>query len=224
MRSNLEDARLQKVLVGHRLVERLEEVAGSRIGYLFDRFTNNFSLAVVEQADSKGVKGLLQPNELVYVHSILVERYAAAFADLRFVRMLVGRTHLEMHADQISYFIGLATVNDLSSVDNRAVRALVGKTFLPSQRKGVIETINAESDPNAGRKCYFFIFLLILSECILDIEGSLEYGPLEVGSRMSKSATYSVEVANGDICGSFEYFLQRKGQFFFGDVLTHLFR
>lgn len=167
---------------------------------------------------------MFQPNELVYMHSVLVERHAAAFTDLCYVRMLVRRTHLEMHADQISNFIRLATVNYLSLVDNGAIRALVGHTFLPSQRKRVIEAINAESDPNTRWKCSLFIFLLILSEDILYIEGSLEYGPLEVGSCMSKSPTDSVEVANSDICGSFEYFLQRKGQFFFRDGLAHLFR
>lgn len=160
----------------------------------------------------------------MHLDSVLVERHAAALAGLCGVGMLVRRTHLEVHADQISHFEWLATVNHLSFVDNRAIRALVGHAFVPAQREGVIEVVCADSGPDAGRKSRLFVFLLILSEDILDIEGPFEYGSLEVGRRVPKSAADPVEVTNGHICGSFHHFLQSKGQFFFGDVLAHLFR
>lgn len=196
----------------------------SGIWHLFDRFTKDFSLAVVEQTHSKAVKGLLQTGKFVHLDSVLVEGYAASFAGLRYVWMFVRGTHLEEHADQISNFERIATMNHLSFVDNRAIGALVGHAFVPSQWEGMVEVVGADSDPYAGWKGSPFVLFLLLFEDILYIEGSFKYGPLEVSRRVSKCAADPVVVANGHICGSFHDFLQWKGQFFFRDVLAHLFR
>lgn len=143
----------------------------------------------------------------MYLNSVLVERYTAALADLRYVRMLVRRAHLKKHAYQISYFEWIATMNHLSFVDYRAIGALVSHAFVPTKREGMIEVVGADSHSNARGKSRLFVLLLLLSEDILDIEGSLEYGPLEVSRRVPKSATDPVEVVNDHICRSFYDFL-----------------
>lgn len=191
---------------------------------LFDRFAKDFSLAVVEQTHAEAVKGLLQAGKFMHLDSVLVEGYAAAFAGLRYVRMLVRRTHLEQHTNQIPYLKRLATMDHLSSVDHRAIGALVGHAFVPAQREGMVEVVGADSDPDAGRKGGPFVLFLVLSEDRLYIEGSFEYGPLEVSRRVSKSAADPVAVAYRHISRSFHDFLEGKGHFFFRDGLAHLFR
>lgn len=138
--------------------------------------------------------------------------------------MLVRWTHFEEYSNQISYFEWLASMNRFSFVDYRTIGAFVGHAFVPAQRKGMVEVIGADSHPDTRWKDSLFVLLLLLSEDILYIEGPLEYGPLEVSRRMPKSATNPVEVVNDHICGSFHDFLQGKCQFFFRDVLAHLFR